>query len=127
MAIASVNTVVIQLTEEKGILEHQRMVIDSRRQTLALHSAFLYEEYSKKAMQFNSKEEEEANVEDEIDEDTFLAQYQAAVAKLDNQDKFMEMEKNNLQTKLDAITTSLESAEKRLNKNIENEMKGMGA
>ena len=35
--------------------------------------------------------------------------------------------KQQLQTKLDAVTTSLESAEKRLNKNIENDMKGMGS
>lgn len=130
MAIASVNALVMQLTEEKSILEQQRTVIDERRQTLALHQAYMYEEYSQKLMQQSAKEsakEEEALVDDDIDEEDFLQQYQAAVAQLDNQDKFLEMERTNLQTKLDAVTASLESAEKRLNKNIESEMKSLGS
>ena len=122
MSIASVNGLVLSLTEEKSMLEEQRMVIDQRRQTLAFHSAYLYDEYSQKLQQKNT----EAEVETEISEqewNDFFAEYQIATSKLDNQDKFMEMERNNIQTKLDAITTSLESAEKRLNKNIESEMK----
>lgn len=135
MSIASVNGLVLSLTEEKSMLEEQRMVIDQRRQTLAFHSAYLYDEYSQKLQQKNNEtvsvtnkdgDEAEAEVETEISEqewNDFFAEYQIATAKLDNQDKFMEMERNNIQTKLDAITTSLESAEKRLNKNIESEMK----
>ena len=135
MSIASVNGLVLSLTEEKSMLEEQRMVIDQRRQTLAFHSAYLYDEYSQKLQQKNTEtvsvtnkdgDEAEAEVETEISEqewNDFFAEYQIATSKLDNQDKFMEMERNNIQTKLDAITTSLESAEKRLNKNIESEMK----
>ena len=121
MAIASVNAHVLSLIEEKGTLEYQRTVIDTRRQTLTLHSAFLYEELRA----VYAKQDEEG--EDAIDEENFKNELDAAIAEVDNQDKMLEMEKTNLQTKLDSLTTSLESAEKRLNKNIETDMKGMGS
>jgi len=121
MSIAAINSLIVALIGEKGSLEFQRTVIDQRRQTLALHSAFLYEELSAELL----KQDEEG--EDAIDDDSFMKEYNAATAQIENQDKFLEMQRTNLQTKLDAITTSLESAEKRLNKNIENDMKGMGS
>ena len=117
MSIAAINSLIVALIGEKGSLEFQRTVIDTRRQTLTLHSGFLYEELF--------KQDEEG--EDAIDEDSFMKEYKAATAQIENQDKFLEIQRNNLQTKLDAVTTSLESAEKRLNKNIENDMKGMGS
>ncbi len=129
MSIAPVHGLVLTLTEEKGVLEAERMIIDQRRQTLSLHSAYLYQEYSTRLAQRNLAENNsESDENDSIEEfnwDEFKVEYEAATTNLENQDKFMEMERTNIQTKIDAVTTQLENAEKVLSKNTESEMKGL--
>ena len=130
MSIASVNCLVLTLTEEKSILETQRIFIDSRRQTLATQGSTLYTEYTDMlAKRYMDEEDGETNENDRIDEfnwDEFKAQYEAAQDQLDKQDQAMERERTQITTKIDVITTELEGAQKILTKNIETELKGLG-
>ena len=132
MSIAAINSMVLALTLEKSQLEAQRMILDQRRQTLTLHSGEIQSDYqaklSAKAIalgELDPKDEDDKVIIDSIDQDweIFKAEYNVQSALIESQDKVMEMERANLQTKLEAITTSLESQEKRLSKNVESEMK----
>ena len=127
MSIAPVNCLVLQLLDEKAELEMQRMVIDARRQTLAYQSGHLYEEYSVKLAErnlyCNDDESSEVDSVGELQWKEFKVEYEAATARLDSQDKALEMQRTNIQTKIDAITTEVEGAQKTLQKNVENEMK----
>ncbi len=132
MSIAAINSMVLALTLEKSQLEAQRMIIDQRRETLTLHTGELQSDYqaklSAKTLAMGELDKDDPNYESDyqdIDDDweVFKAEYNVQSALLESQDKLMEMERANLQTKLEAITTSLESQEKRLSKNVESEMK----
>ena len=131
MAIAALNALSLMLTEEKASLETQRMIIDNRRQTIALQTADMSTEYMLMAQKnLLQDDSDEGNVDidgvDTFNWDAFKTEYETAQAKLDAQDKFLEMERTNIDTKIEAITTTLESADKRLQKNIEADMKGIG-
>ena len=127
MSIAPVNCLLIQLLDEKATLETTRTIIDQRRQSLANQSGHLYQEYSLKLAQRNldenHSESSEVDSVEEFNWDQFKVEYEAATARLENQDKALETERANLQTKLEGVTTQIEGAQKTLQKNTENEMK----
>ncbi|MCR4881293.1 MAG: hypothetical protein K6A44_05000 [bacterium] len=130
MAIAALNALVQALVQEKAQLEFNRTVIDARRQTLAFQKSELSSQYQAKlALKYlDTKDADGDGTNTSVETfnwKEFQAQFDVAQDKLNAQDKIMEMERTNLDTKIEAITTSLESAEKQLGKNVESDMKGM--
>ena len=127
MSIAPLNCLVLQLLEEKSVLETTRMILDQRRETLATQSGHLYQEYSirlaQRNLDENNSESSEIDSIEEFNWDQFKIEYEAATSKLENQDKMLELERSKIQTKIEAVTTELEGAQKMLQKNEENEMK----
>lgn len=126
MSIASLNALVLTLTEEKAALEFQRMLIDNRRTILASERSDLYSDRNAMltSLIHNNKDEDTTSVE-AMNDMMFQVEFDEAQARLDAIDKQMQMERTNLDTKLEAITTSLENVQKQLNKNTESEFKGM--
>ena len=124
MSIAALNASVLTLTEEKGLLEFTRTRYDNRRQILASEKSELYSQllsaYSK-----NQWLKDQDDPVETFNMSEFQNQYDAQVARLDAQDKVIEMERANISTKIEAITTSLENVQKQLSKNVENESKGI--
>lgn len=130
MAIAALNASVQALVQEKATLEFNRMVLDARRQTLAFQKSELSSQYqAKMALKYlNKKDADDDDTNTSVETfnwQEFQAEYDAACDKLNAQDKIMEMERTNLDTKIEAVTTSLESVEKQLGKNVEADMKGI--
>ncbi len=129
MSIASLNALVLTLTEEKSSLEFQRMLLDTRRTILSSRGADIQTDrnaaltsYYKKLQQ--DKDDGSTSVE-AFNDMMFQVEFDEAQARLDAIDKQMQMERTNLDTKLEAITTSLENVQKQLNKNEETEFKGI--
>ena len=122
MSIAPLNALVLTLTEEKAILEFTRMVLDSRRQTLAFQKAEISTQMQAAWSRYMCDPDESTSVE-KFNWDQFQVEFAAAQAKLDAQDKILEMQRVNNDTKLEDISTALEGADKQKNKNIESEMK----
>lgn len=126
MAIASLNALVLTLTEEKASLEFLRTVIDARRQVLTQRSAELSAQYQDKMLEEmrDWKDDEEANTSVmKFNMQQFQVEFDAAQARVDAEDQMMQMERTNLDTKLEAISTSLENVQKQLTKNTESEFK----
>ena len=127
MSYAALNALVLTLTAEKADLEFQRSVYDQRRQTLAFQHSNLSAEYSNRLqMRFINEQDQDATTDDsaaEMNWDQFLAEYTAAQEKLDSQDKILELESKNIETKTEAINTLLEGAIKQRDKNVENDHK----
>ncbi len=132
MSVAPINCIALQLTEEKSILEEQRIYIDNRRELIAMKVSENSTWFTSQLSKILSRDSADATVTDdeeelEFDEAKFRAEYDAMSANLNAQDKALEIQRTNLNTRLDAITTQIESVEKRLNKNVENEFKGLGS
>lgn len=128
MTIAALNALVLTLTEEKGTLEFQRTVIDARRQILTQRSAELSAQLQDKYLEEMKdwKDDEEANTSVmKFNMQEFQVEFDAAQARIDAEDQMLQMERTNNDTKLEAISTSLENVQKQLTKNEESEMKGM--
>lgn len=135
MGIAAIQAVVETDVLEKASLEFQINVIDTRRMMLTRKSGSAAENYSEILAQWSSYDQRKKNggevteYEDEVwgsfSWDAFVGEYETQVKEIDYQDKALELERDNLQTKLTAVTTRLESNEKQLNQNIEKEFNYM--
>ena len=131
MGIAAIQAIVETDVAEKGILEFQINLIDTRRMMLTRKGGSAQENYSEMLAEWSSYDQRKKNggevseYEDEIwgsfSWDAFVGEYETQVKEIDYQDKALELERNNLQTKLTAVTTRLESNEKMLSQNIEKE------
>ena len=60
----------------------------------------------------------------ELEWQQFKVEYEIAETRLNAQDKVLEQERTRIETKKTMLTTANESLEKRLQKNIEADMKG---
>ena len=135
MGIAAIQAVVETDVLEKASLEFQINVVDTRRMMLTRKSGSAAENYSEILAQWSSYDQRKKNgdevteYEDEVwgsfSWDAFVGEYETQVKEIDYQDKALELERDNLQTKLTAVTTRLESNEKQLNQNIEKEFNYM--
>ena len=135
MGIAAIQAIVETDVSEKATLEFQINLIDTRRMMLTRKSGSAAENYSEILAQWSSYDQRKKNggeVTDYEDEvwgsfswDAFVGEYETQVKEIDYQDKALELERDNLQTKLTAVTTRLESNEKQLNQNIEKEFNYM--
>ncbi len=131
MGIAAIQAIVETDVLEKASIEFQINVIDTRRMMLTRKSGSAAENYSEILAQWSSYDKRKKNgnevteYEDEVwgsfSWDAFVGEYETQVKEIDYQDKALELERDNLQTKLTAVTTRLESNEKQLNQNIEKE------
>ncbi len=131
MGIAAIQAVVETDVLEKASLEFQMNLIDTRRMMLTRKSGSAAENYSEILAEWSSYDKrkkggEEVTAEEDatwgsFNWDIFLNEYEHQVQEIDYQDKALEIERDNLQTKLTAVTTRLESNEKMLNQNIEKE------
>lgn len=129
MAYAALNASTLTLTQEKATLEFTRTIIDTRRQALAFQRSELSTQMQVAyARMFGQNGDEDANAGTSIEtfnEEEFMAEFTIAQERLNAQDKIMEMERANIDTKIEAITTALESTEKQLSKNVESAHKGL--
>ena len=132
MGIAAIQAAVATDTAEKGILEFQISQVDSRRMMLTKKSGMVAENRSAVLTEWSSYDQRKKNggevteYEDSVwgnfSWDEFVGEYEIQVKEIEYQDKALELERDNLQTKLTAVTTRLESEEKQLNQNIEKEL-----
>lgn len=134
MSIAPMNAIVLSLTEEKSSYETQRTIIDGRRQLLMSQAATVYSDltavYAKLVNSTDADEDVEITENDSteaFDLEAFRAELENQQKLIQNQDKALENQRANISTKIDAITTQLESAQKILTKNVESEMKSLGS
>lgn len=111
------------LTSQKADVEFQINTLTGRLQTMTYKSGSLMEDYLSK-MQQKTDETETNDAEENIEtfnSDEFMLEYEIATTKLNAQEKVIELQKNNLETKQKALSTQLESTEKRIQKNTEKE------
>ena len=131
MGIAAIQAIVETDVLEKATLEFQMNVIDTRRMMLTRKSGSAAENYSEVLAEWSSYDrrkkagEEVTDHEEEVwgsfSWDAFVGEYENQTKEIQYQDRVLELERDNLQTKLTAVTTRLESNEKMLNQNIEKE------
>ena len=127
MSVASVNAIVLSLTEEKSMVETEIMFIDQRREMLARETSAMCNDYQAKlAKSISIKGEDPEDEVESFNDEDFQIEFAAAQARLENQDKSLLIQKENLETKVNAIKTQLEGSEKQLQKNIEKEFKAVG-
>ena len=129
MSIAALNALVLTLTEEKSAMEFQRMLIDNRRTVLSSYRSDIQTDrnvmYTNYLNLLKDQDEDDKTSVDAFNTEAFMSDFTAAEARLDAIDKQLQMERTNLDTKIEAVTTSLENVQKQLNKNEESEFKGI--
>ena len=129
MAIAAINACVLSIESRISDIELDMMLIDQTRQYLNLQMTDLQTQYSTQyaQKQLNLAEDDLTNDQQkalDFDWESFKMEYAAATGRIQAHDKTLEMERTNLQTQKEELSTALESQEKRLQKNIEADMKG---
>ena len=126
---APINGDYLALTALKGELEYDMMIIDAEIQTITIKAGYMYQEYAEmleeEAIASGLAADAEIDTTEEFNWEIFKHEYDVAQTKLDNQEKQLEMQKTNKQTKLTEVTNLLESEQKRLEKSIENGWKGI--
>ncbi|MCQ2957327.1 MAG: hypothetical protein MJ180_00320 [Candidatus Gastranaerophilales bacterium] len=131
MSIAPVNCDLLALTDEKGILEIDLMLTEAELQHLSIHAGHMYEEYtamlSKSITESGVDNDPELGTDAELNTEQFQREFEVAQSRLQNQEKMLEMEKTRKQNKLTMINNLIESTQKRLEKNVEGESKGIGS
>lgn len=123
---------VIATAMEISNIDLEISLIDNRRQRLSFTIQDLSTEFSTKLSQKNidlsddlATDEEKDDLE--LDWEQFKIEYDVAMAKLNSQDKVLEEERTKLESKRTMLSTHLESAEKRQQKNAEAAGKGLGS
>jgi len=130
MSIASINAQILANSMEVSNIELQIMLLDNHRQRIAYQSQELSTEFStrlsKKTMTIDLADDLTDEDEDalELEWQQFKIEYEIAETRLNAQDKVLEQERTRIETKKTMLTTANESLEKRLQKNIEADMKG---
>lgn len=132
MSLAVDTVDVLATTMEISNIETQIMFIDNRRQRITYQTTELSTEFSTKLSQKNidltdDLATDEQKDELELDWEHFKLEYDVAMARLNSQDKVLEEERTKLETKRTMLSTHLESAEKRQQKNAEAAGKGLGS
>ena len=123
---------VIATAMEISNLDLEISLIDNRRQRLSFTIQDLSTEFSTRLSQKNIDLSDDLATDDEKDDleldwEQFKIEYDVAMAKLNSQDKVLEEERTKLESKRTMLSTHLESAEKRQQKNAESAGKGLGS
>ena len=130
MAIAALNAESLMITDQLAEYEFERTVIDQQRESLAAKQAQVYENFTieNQKITIDSKDADDDGSTVTFDDKAWTllnTEYQIETAALDRQDKQLEMERTRIDNKIEALEAYKESVDKRLQNNVEKDMKGM--